>query len=128
MEKYRPYNNPVIKQTRQRLRRNLPSPEQILWSKLKNKQLDGFKFRRQYGIDNYIVDFYCPSCRLAIEVDGNSHYTKKGRDEDILRDKNLNLHGIQVLRFTNEEINHNCAGVLAKLVDYLNGHTTPGPS
>lgn len=87
MEKYRPYNNPAIKKTRQRLRRNLPSPEQVLWSKLKNKQLDGFKFRRQFGVDSYILDFYCPSCRLAIEIDGNSHYTKIGRDKDLERDR-----------------------------------------
>ncbi|PIS07950.1 DNA methyltransferase [Candidatus Berkelbacteria bacterium CG10_big_fil_rev_8_21_14_0_10_43_13] len=128
MEKHRPYNNSLIKEARQRLRKNLPSPELILWSKLKQRQLNGFKFRRQYGIDNYIVDFYCPSCRLAIEIDGDSHYTKRGRQEDSVRDKNLNIHGIQVLRFTNLEINNNCDGVLVKIADYLEGHTTPGPS
>jgi len=59
------------------LRRNMPQAEVILWSKLRNKALKGYKFRRQYSIERFVIDFYCPQLKLAIEVDGDSHFCKR---------------------------------------------------
>jgi very-short-patch-repair endonuclease len=64
------YNRRSQKATRQRLRREVPKAEEILWSKLRRRQMLGYKFRRQYSIEAFVVDFYCPVLRLAIEVDG----------------------------------------------------------
>lgn len=128
MDKYRPYNNKELKNIRQKLRNSLSGPELMLWSRLRGKQLNGIKFRRQYGIDEFIVDFYCSVCRLAIEIDGDSHYSEEARNKDLERDKRLNFRGIKILRFTNAEVMENCEGVLARIVENLKSHTTPNPS
>jgi very-short-patch-repair endonuclease len=77
------------------------SAEVALWKILKSKNLDGRKFRRQYSIDSYIVDFCCPSEKLIIELDGDPHgeYFKIQKDEN--RDKYLENLGFNVLRFEN---------------------------
>jgi very-short-patch-repair endonuclease len=104
------FNIPQYATRRQELRNNATQPEQKLWATLRSKQL-GVKFRRQHGIGHYIVDFYCPECKLVIEVDGDSHYIDDARQKDAQRDAYLQQLGLQVLRFTNEEINQNMAGV-----------------
>jgi very-short-patch-repair endonuclease len=104
------FNRPEYTTRRQELRNNATQPEQKLWAVLRGKQL-GVKFRRQHGIGHYIVDFYCPQCKLVIEVDGDSHYTDAAQKYDEQRDTYLQQLGLQVLRFTNEEINRNIAGV-----------------
>lgn len=104
------FNRPEYTTRRQDLRNNATQPEQKLWALLRGKQL-GFKFRRQHGIAHYIVDFYSPACKLVIEVDGDSHYTDLARQQDAQRDVYLQQLGLRVLRFTNEEINQNLAGV-----------------
>ena len=55
----------------------MPKAEVILWSKLKSKGLDGYKFRRQYSVGKFVIDFYCPRVKLAIEVDGDSHFSER---------------------------------------------------
>lgn len=95
---------------RQDLRNNATQPEQKLWAVLRGKQL-GVKFRRQHGIGHYIVDFYSPDSKLVIEVDGDSHYTNTAQQQDAQRDAYLRQLGLRVLRFTNQEINQNMAGV-----------------
>ena len=70
----RVYNRTSEKARRQLLRRETPSAEEILWSKLRRRQMLGYKFRRQYSVENFVVDFYCPRARLAIEIDGDSHF------------------------------------------------------
>lgn len=72
------FNSKKTKAQRTHLRNNLTQAESRLWSKLKGRQIFDYKFRRQHGIGNYIVDFYCPVLKLVIEVDGESHFTKKG--------------------------------------------------
>lgn len=104
------FNIPQYTARRQELRHNLTQPEQKLWATLRGKQL-GIKFRRQHGIGHYIVDFYCPERKLVIEVDGDSHYTDDAQQKDAQRDCYLQQLGIQVLRFTNDEINQNMQGV-----------------
>ena len=63
----------------------MPPSELLLWPRLKNKQLNGFRFRRQYGIDKYVVDFYCPELRLAIEIDGGYHFSSDMKEYDPVR-------------------------------------------
>ena len=94
----------------------MPLPEIILWSRLKNKQLGGYKFRRQFGIGRYVVDFYCPALKLAIEIDGDSHFIDNAPQYDNQRQIFIESLGINVLRFTNRDVSHNVTGVLDAIV------------
>ncbi len=93
--------------------------EQLLWRCLRGKQLDGFRFRKQHPIEHYVLDFYCPSARLAIEVDGSQHYTPEGMAKDAARTAWLAERGIRVLRFTNLEVLSNLEGVLSVIWEAL---------
>ena len=106
------------KPIRQKIRNNPTEPERLLWTRLKSSQL-GVKFRRQMGINNYIVDFYCPERHLVIELDGDSHYTVAGKARDAERDAFLQANKIRVLRFTNDEVMQNMDGVLARIVSMI---------
>ena len=75
------------KELRRSLRNNATSAERKLWRSLQNKKLDGFKFRRQHSIDRYILDFFCPSVNLAIELDGETHYTPEAIEYDRTKSK-----------------------------------------
>ena len=86
-------------------------PEHRLWFFLRDK-LSKYKFRRQHGIGIYIVDFYCPKFKLAIEVDGETHGETKQKIYDEKRTKDLKKLGIKILRFTNPEIMTNIENVL----------------
>ena len=97
------------------LRKRPTNAEQLLWKQLRLKQIEGFKFRRQQPIDNYIVDFVCFERRIVIEVDGGQHATQK--EDDILRDTYLTQQGFQVLRFWNNEVLQNINGVLDVIKD-----------
>ena len=70
------YNRTCEKNKRKILRSNMPKAELILWSRLKNKRLNEYKFRRQYSVAQFVIDFYCPKLKLAIEVDGDSHFSE----------------------------------------------------
>jgi len=107
------YNVPNLLQKRRSLRNGATNTEKILWEKLKHSQL-GVKFRRQFSIQGYILDFYCPSMKIAIELDGEIHVNKK--DYDAYRDKYLSGFGITTLRFKNDEIKNNISVVLQKIV------------
>ena len=101
------HNKPIRRKYSKQLRKNLTPAEAILWKVLKTKQLGGRKFRRQHSVENYILDFYCPSEMLAIEVDGGYHKRLEIAQNDMVRDELLNQYGIKVLRFENEMIyNH----------------------
>jgi very-short-patch-repair endonuclease len=95
------FNRKGLKSFRSTLRNSSTSAEVALWLMLKSKRLEGRKFRRQYSIGNYIVDFCCPSEKLIIELDGNPHgeYHRVYKDE--IRDKYLESLGFTVLRFEN---------------------------
>ena len=114
------YNRLDQKDLRQKLRRNVSSVERLLWSKLRNRQLLGFKFRRQYGIGSFSVDYCCPEAKLVIEADGDSHYLdKKVGAKDKERQKYIEDLGFGVLRFTNKEITENIEGVLETIAKHL---------
>ena len=88
MNKYL-YNDPITKLDRRRLRKNTTDAEQKVWSILRSRQMVGLKFLRQYSVGPYILDFYCPERRLAIEVDGGQHADVYGRQYDAHRDSYL---------------------------------------
>ena len=106
---------------RRELRNNATPQEVLLWSRLKNSQLD-YKFRRQHSIGGYIVDFYCPAKRLVIEIDGPSHFTKESIEYDIVRSKYFEGLGIKVLRFKNSEVSTATEEVVKNIKSKL---TTP---
>ncbi len=107
----------IQKQTkiRRKLRNSMTEEEIILWSKLKGKQFLGYKFRRQYGIGNYIVDFYCPKKRLIIEIDGGQHAELDRASNDLKRDLFFESLGMKVFRIWNNELRENLEGILEKL-------------
>jgi very-short-patch-repair endonuclease len=114
------HNRKEFKARRNSLRKKLTAAEATLWSLLKGKQLDGRKFRRQHGVDNYILDFYCPSEMLAIELDGEHHFTDEGLMYDEKRTEYLNTLNIHVLRFENEEIFQSPEDVIAEIKKHFN--------
>lgn len=106
------FNKSSMKERRQVLRRNMPEAEVILWSRIRQKQIEGFRFRRQYSVGSYVLDFYCPELKLAIEVDGESHFHHDIEEYDKEREDEIKGLGIQILRFENNEIYKNLYGVL----------------
>ena len=98
-----PYNK-NLKQPSRDLRNNMTDAEQLLWQKLRRKQILGLQFYRQKPILNFIVDFYCSAADLVIECDGGQHYTEDGRSADQIRDQALSELGLVVLRFSNGQI------------------------
>jgi len=93
------------------LRRNQTDAERKLWSILRNRRLTGVKFRRQFPIGRYILDFYSPEYKLGIEADGGQHYEDEGRRKDDLRAEELSGLGVQILRFSDRDILNNVEGV-----------------
>ena len=100
------FNKHSEKTKRQRLRNRMPKAEIILWSRLRLRQIAGVKFRRQYGVDRFVLDFYCPGLKLAIEVDGPTHYSQEAQVYDQTRQQFVESLGIQFLRFTNNDVYH----------------------
>jgi len=96
-------------------RNNPTDQEEKLWSMISGKKLNGLKFRRQFPIGRYIVDFYNHDNRLVIEIDGSIHDTTKEYDKN--RDAYLYAGGYKVLRFNNSEIESNVETVIQKILD-----------
>ena len=117
MIKSRIHNRKELLVYRRSLRNNQTPAEHLLWKALKNKQLQGRKFRRQHSIGNMIVDFYCPSERLAIELDGYYHYTLEGEKKDRRRTAFLKNLGIKVLHFENRDVRELPNSVLARITE-----------
>lgn len=103
---------------RKELRNNSTPEEILLWLRLKNSQL-GSKFRRQHSIGGYIVDLYCPSKKLVIEIDGSHHFKKENKEYDKIRTDYFDGLNIKVIRFNNEEINTNLGVVTKKIKSHL---------
>lgn len=118
--------NQAVKKEARHLRREQTEAERILWARLRNRQLLGWKFRRQYPIGNYIVDFYCPELGLVIELDGGQHASRT--DEDKKRTELLTGQGYQVLRFWNNEVLRDTNGVLEVILEALKETPSPPPS
>jgi very-short-patch-repair endonuclease len=110
-------NPKKTKKQRQYLRNNMTKWEVRLWSDLKGKQMFGFKVRRQYGIDNLVIDFYCPELKLALEVDGDVHYYPDKAEMDKRKDKRLHEEGIQLIRLKNEDLEEDYDSTVIYLED-----------
>ncbi|RMH56057.1 MAG: endonuclease domain-containing protein [Bacteroidetes bacterium] len=93
-----------MKDRRKALRKQSTPAEIVLWQGLRKRQLEGRRFRRQYSIGPYVVDFYCPEESLAIELDGSVHDDPARRDYDAQRSRYLERHGIRILRFENRRV------------------------
>jgi very-short-patch-repair endonuclease len=102
-----------IKPLARQMRRESTPAEDALWQQLRRKNMGSYKFRRQHPIDRFIVDFFCREAHLVVEVDGAIHeYTA---EEDALRTEFLESRGLQVIRFTNDEVLQNMDGVLQSI-------------
>ena len=108
--------NKIVIDYSKSLRKKQTDAEKLLWSNLRNRKLNGYKFRRQHAIKSYIVDFYCAEKMLSIEVDGEIHLKKEQIEYDKNRTEELNLLEIKEIRFTNEEIDKNISLVLKKIL------------
>jgi very-short-patch-repair endonuclease len=107
------------------LRRNQTIAEGHLWKELKELRRQGFHFRRQVPIDQFIVDFACFSQRLVIEIDGVQHATAKGSQADAQRDAHLAWRGFSVLRFTNSDVMDATEGVMLEILEKLGAIERP---
>lgn len=113
------YNNPILKPRRQELRGNSTKAEKILWRCLKGGQLGSFKFVRQYSVGPYILDFFCPKARLAIELDGSQHTAPEQRVYDDERTSYLKERDIGVIRFWNDDVMNCLEEVLLRISQSL---------
>ena len=98
------YNKSSEKEKRRKLRQNQTNAEDLVWRYLRNRQLLGYKFKRQYSVDYFVIDFYCPELKLAVEVDGESHNNPEQREYDIKRQKYLEEFKINFVRIKDEEL------------------------
>ena len=98
------FNRSIQTRFRRQLRTHGTLAEITLWPQLKGRQILGYKFRRQYGVGCYVVDFYCPALRLAIEVDGASHEGEVAKARDRKRQAEIEDHGIHMLRLTDDDV------------------------
>jgi very-short-patch-repair endonuclease len=115
----------TMQQTAKELRRSMTVEEKILWQRLRANRLEGLHFRRQQIIGNYVVDFYCHAAALVVELDGGIHARQIERDRE--RDEELVSRGMQVLRFRNEQVRHELANVLARIVGACRARTDLSP-
>jgi cyclase len=111
-------NNVQYKSTRKTLRQQATKAEQVIWKYIRAKQLN-VKFRRQYNIGTYIVDFYCHELKLIIEIDGGIHGDENVQKKDKERQAWLEQHGYTVVRFTNEQVLNETEHVFTKLVSII---------
>jgi very-short-patch-repair endonuclease len=98
------FNNAEQTQSRRFLRKHLPKPEVLLWKCIHRRKITNAKFRRQHGIGPYIVDFYCPEVRLAIEIDGLNHTFGERPEYDASRTAYLQSLNVHVVRFSNDDV------------------------
>lgn len=100
------------------LRKTMSEPEIMLWQQLRKKPL-GIKFRRQHPIGSYILDFYCPSAKLGIEVDGMAHDMGNRPERDERRDWALSQEGVETIRISAQEVLDDPAGVADRILRYI---------
>jgi len=113
------HNIEALNDRRKQLRRNLTPAEAFLWTFLQKSKLDGRKFRRQHSIGPYIADFYCPECRVIVELDGQVHSGVLAQERDFTRSDYFRSLGIRVIRFENRLVFENIETVLAGIAAAL---------
>jgi very-short-patch-repair endonuclease len=112
-------NDPLLKQRRKELRHKQTEAEKAFWRQVQNRRFYGMKFYRQYSAGPYILDFYCPQMKLAVELDGGQHACDENRQYDAARTEYLQALGIEIIRFWNDEVLSNTEGVLARIAEII---------
>jgi len=112
-----------MEEVRRKLRNNPTREEALLWKKLRTRQVLGKKFRRQYSIGRYVVDFFCVQCDLAIELDGAPHFEPLVADYEAQRTAFLQGLGIEILRFENRIVRTNMEAVIATICEAIQRKT-----
>ena len=110
------------------LRKKATASERILWRHLRNRKFASYKFRRQHPFDRYVLDFYCPSAKLAIELDGGGHNYYAGQIHDRTRSEFLARHGVVLLRFWNHQVRQELGSVLRAIWFALEERQKDNPS
>ncbi|MEK7616233.1 MAG: endonuclease domain-containing protein [Patescibacteria group bacterium] len=114
------YNNSIFKERRRELRNNQTEAEKILWKYIRNRQIEQCRFRRQFSVGPYILDFYCPRIRLAIEIDGQQH----GKSESVVYDKEreefMNDLDITTIRYGNNDVIRDPRQVVEDIRKHIN--------
>ncbi|HSU51847.1 MAG TPA: endonuclease domain-containing protein [Segetibacter sp.] len=113
-------NKPELKNYRKQLRNHSTSAEATLWTYLQKSQLGNRKFRRQHSLVNFIADFYCPSEKLVIELDGEGHFWEPGIERDRVKENYLRSIGITVVRFENKLVFEDIEWVLQQIEGKFN--------
>lgn len=108
---------PDIFKKAKELRKDMTETEEILWKRLRNRKLNGLKFRRQHPVDIFIADFYCHEKKLIVELDGGIHDTIEQMEYDDGRTFELEEKGFIILRFRNEEVLNEIEQVLEKIIE-----------
>lgn len=112
------YNKKSEQEKRRQLRNNMTYCEKLVWMYLRKKQL-GFRFLRQYSVDKYVIDFYSPRLKLAVEIDGDVHDLSEQKQYDKVRQGELEKFGITFVRITNEELLGNPNKAFAKIEEII---------
>ena len=111
--------SPVKVEQSRFLRAEQTAAEKEFWLMVRNKKIHGLKFRRQQIIDGFIVDFYCDSMGLCVEIDGSVHETEEQRIYDKLRDEAIALRGLKILRISNDDVLYNKDKVVELIMGYV---------
>jgi very-short-patch-repair endonuclease len=109
------FNDNTQKEKRRNLRRRSTKAERLMWQNLRNRRFEGYKFRRQVSVGFFVLDFYCPQLKLAIEVDGYSHDSEEAKKYDAERQEIIENHGVRFLRIRDEEVHENIEKALDKV-------------
>jgi len=117
-------NKELVKRARV-LRNNMTRAEIILWSRLRSRQINGYKFRRQQPLYDYIVDFYCHDLKLIIEVDGEMHSLLENKKHDSKRDNILKLNGYHIIRMSNVKVETEINSAINKIILYISQNLSP---
>ena len=112
------FNKTSEKEKRCELRNSMPQAEAQVWSRLRNQQVLGYKFRRQYGVGPHVIDFYCPALKPAVEIDGDSHFVTDAIENDNRRRAFIKSFAIPFLRLNNQEVNRELEAVLEKICQF----------
>lgn len=119
------YNKARFKERRRDLRKNQTEAEKVIWKSIRNGTFFGLKFFRQYSVGTYVLDFYCPAHKLAIELDGGQHKEEENQSYDNVRTEYLKSLGIEVMRFWNSDVICNIEWVLAEVGKKINPSRPP---
>ena len=118
-DKRRTHNQPEQLEQRKKLRHKSTPEEKALWLLLKGKQIEGLRWRRQFSIGCYILDFYCPAAKLCIEIDGIQHQSEENVEHDRRREAYLSREGIKVIRFPNCSVWSDSDMIIATILDNI---------